>query len=160
MHGRAAGCGAGRQSACGSCEASLWNCSYSSVSLPACLRACLRFFLFFFFFFSNFFIYKSLPVYERSVFFQLRSKLFGFVHSQTGKEVQRERERERELAGGGEGSRCSILFLFAVLYSCLLLGNLLVETVCLMLVEVEMLDFVLIVSFRHLWRIRICKILQ
>jgi hypothetical protein len=50
--------------------------------------------------------------------------------------------------------------LFAILYSCLFLGNFLVETVCLMLVEVEMLDFVLIVSFRHLWRIRICKILQ
>jgi hypothetical protein len=49
---------------------------------------------------------------------------------------ERERERERELAGGGEGSRCSILFLLVVLYSCLLLGNFLVETVCLMLVEV------------------------
>jgi hypothetical protein len=56
---------------------------------------------FVFFFFSNFFIKKSLPVYERSVFFQLRSKLFGFVLSQTGKEVQRERERERERAGRG-----------------------------------------------------------
>ncbi len=122
-------------------------------SKSPCLPTCLPSF-FSFFFFSNFFIRKSLPVYERSVFFQLRSKPFGFVLSQTDKEVQR--ERGRELAGGGEGS-CSILFLFAVLYSCLLLGNFLVETVCLMLVEIEMLNFVLIVSFRHVW---ICKILQ
>jgi hypothetical protein len=76
------------------------------------------------------------------------------------RQTRRFKKRERELAGGGEGSRCSILFLFAVLYSCLLLGNFLVETVCLMFVEVEMLDFVLIVSFRHVWRIRNCKILQ
>ncbi len=155
MHGRAAGCGAGRQSACGSCEASLWNCSYSSVSLPACLPS----FFSFFFFFSNFFIYKSLPVYERSVFFQLDQSSLDLFFLRQARRFKK-RERERELAGGGEGSRCSILFLFAILYSCLLLGNFLVETVCLMLVEVEMLDFVLIVSFRHLWRIRICKILQ
>jgi hypothetical protein len=81
-----------------------------------------------------------------------------FSDRRGGSKRERERERERELAGGGEGSRFSILFLFAVLYSCLLLGNFLVETVCLMLVKVEMLDFVLIVSFRHVWRIRIYKI--
>jgi hypothetical protein len=116
--------------------------------------------VFLFFSFFKIFLLKNTCRY----YFSYDQKLFGFVLTQTGKEVQkereRERERERELAGGGEGSRCSIYFLFAVLYSCLLLGNFLVETVCLMLVKVEMLDFVLMVSFRHVWRIRICKILQ